>query len=443
MTPKIACFSLFALLLAAPAFAFNSGSSGADGAFNPTANTELQLPPDGIFNFTDVNVPAGVTVTFKKNAANTPVYILASGNITVAGTISVSAKGQPGGPGGYDGGVAGRMFAAGGPGKGPGGGYSGNYFGGNYCRGGGGGYSTPGGGGWCNTYYTGGGATYGSANLLPLIGGSGGAGSSGTWSSVGTNGAGGGGALLLAANGRINVTGALYADGASSYSIGQFGGSGSGGAIRLIASIIGGDGTIQARGGQSTDYVPTGGYGRIRLEYDILERHGQTDPGFTNSSPREVFAAGLPTLRFVSIAGVAAPVSPTGDADVSLPADVGNPVTVELASSGVPAGSTIKILSAPENGVQATASATITGTESAGTATAQINIADGKSTISATVGFTVTAALGKELAPYANGEMVARVELSAGLQGGGETRLITASGKEYLLPPAAQAVLEQ
>jgi hypothetical protein len=92
-----------------------SGSTGADGAFNPTANIAVQLPASGIFNYTTVNVPTGVTVTFIKNAANTPVYILATGDVTIAGAIKVDGKtvvySSPinttpgtGGPGGYDGG---------------------------------------------------------------------------------------------------------------------------------------------------------------------------------------------------------------------------------------------------------------------------------------------------------------------------------------------------
>ena len=72
------------------AAAFTSGSTGADGAFNPTVNVEVQLPASGIFNYTTVNIPAGVTVKFKKNAANTPVTILATGDVTIAGTIDVS-----------------------------------------------------------------------------------------------------------------------------------------------------------------------------------------------------------------------------------------------------------------------------------------------------------------------------------------------------------------
>ena len=67
-------------LTAAPVGAqtFSSGSTGADGAFSPTANTTLTPPANGVFNFTTVNIPAGVTVTIQKNAANTPATMLAT-----------------------------------------------------------------------------------------------------------------------------------------------------------------------------------------------------------------------------------------------------------------------------------------------------------------------------------------------------------------------------
>lgn len=61
---------------------FSSGSTGADGAFNPTVSTTLPLPPDGVFNFTTVNIPAGVTVQFQRNATNTPVFLLATGDVS-------------------------------------------------------------------------------------------------------------------------------------------------------------------------------------------------------------------------------------------------------------------------------------------------------------------------------------------------------------------------
>ena len=52
------------LAASSAAQAYDSGSTGADGAFSPQVNTVLQLPEDGIFNFTTVTIPSGVTVTF-------------------------------------------------------------------------------------------------------------------------------------------------------------------------------------------------------------------------------------------------------------------------------------------------------------------------------------------------------------------------------------------
>ena len=128
-------------------WAFSSGSTGVDGALTPTVNTEVVLPPSGILNYSSINIPAGVTVTFKRNATNTPVVLLVSGNATISGILNLRGSnaaasgtagdgvladdGTPGigGPGGYGGGRAGRASGApnaperaGGKGLGPGGG---------------------------------------------------------------------------------------------------------------------------------------------------------------------------------------------------------------------------------------------------------------------------------------------------------------------------------
>src|SRR5437870_11080266 len=72
---------------------FSSGSTGVDGAFSPAASQTIQVPESGVFNFTTINIPAGVTITYTRNSKNTPVTILASGDITIAGTISVAGGG--------------------------------------------------------------------------------------------------------------------------------------------------------------------------------------------------------------------------------------------------------------------------------------------------------------------------------------------------------------
>ena len=78
---------------------FLSGSTGADGPFQPTANTTLPVPTSGIFHFTTVTIPTGVTVTFTPNATNTPVAILATGDVSLAAGSIVNVSGQPGTPG--------------------------------------------------------------------------------------------------------------------------------------------------------------------------------------------------------------------------------------------------------------------------------------------------------------------------------------------------------
>src|SRR5262245_28320264 len=99
---------------AARAQIFVSGSTGADGSFNPSCTplpcmVTVQLPPTGIFNYTTVNIHEGVTVRYARNQANTPVTILATGDVTIAGTIDVSGGGATsftpgrGGPGAFDG----------------------------------------------------------------------------------------------------------------------------------------------------------------------------------------------------------------------------------------------------------------------------------------------------------------------------------------------------
>src|SRR5579871_3183897 len=87
----------------------NSGSNGADGAFNPTASVVINMAdhPNGIYQFTSVNIPQGVTVSFNPNPNNTPVVWLVQGDCTISGIVDLSGQstyavaGSPGGPGGY------------------------------------------------------------------------------------------------------------------------------------------------------------------------------------------------------------------------------------------------------------------------------------------------------------------------------------------------------
>jgi hypothetical protein len=406
--------------------AFVSGSTGADGAFSPTASTELQVPSNGVFNFTTVNIPYGVTVTFKKNAANTPVYILATGNITIQGTINVNGKnavndagGGKSGPGGFDGGTGGYIASPspGGKGLGPGGGGGGS----STCAYGGGGSFGSAGATLSGTNCGAAGSIYGNSELQSLTGGSGGGGAYNNY-----GGGGGGGAILIASSGTINLaTGSsITANGGNAYSNGA---GGSGGAIRLIANTLTGNGTLEAKGGSGGAYNNIGGYGRIRLEASIVDR--TAGPVFVYYPPVSVFLTNTPTLRITSIGGVNAPESPLGSLstpDIFLPATTTNPVTVTLNASYIPVGTTVTVSVVPKFGNASNVTTTLNGVLETSTASAAVTLPSGNyaSVIQAYVVFTLQTAF------YWEGEKINRVRVAANLGGESETVYITESGRE-------------
>ncbi len=74
------------------AHAFDTGSTGSLGAFAPVSNTTVTLPADGILNYTTVTIPSGVTVNFTRNTLNTPVFLVAQGDVTINGTVHVNGS---------------------------------------------------------------------------------------------------------------------------------------------------------------------------------------------------------------------------------------------------------------------------------------------------------------------------------------------------------------
>ncbi len=257
-----------------PDLPYNSGSTGADGAlsypaqgeptFSATQVFDMTGHPDGVWHFTSITIPAGVTVTFLKNATNTPVVWLATDDVLIAGTLNLNGqnglapggtnqdpgKEAQGGPGGFAGGLGGirydvSMRYAGTPGQGPGGGAPGVT-------------STQRGmnAGHASSFTQPGRPTspsYGNVYLQPLIGGSGAGGQASSLNSNGQNGGGGGGAILIASSRDLTVSGSIQAEpGAGSDAAYE---RGSGGSTRLVADRISGDGRISV-----------GGNGRVRLE---------------------------------------------------------------------------------------------------------------------------------------------------------------------------------
>ncbi len=458
-------------------YAFDSGSTGADGAFNPTANRVLNcystVNHNGVFNFTTVNIPSGVTVSFKKDTNNDPVTILVSGDVTINGTISVSGGNGStnvtpgmGGPGGYDGGKGGCngwLSGKGMRGDGPGGGGGGNAsVDGN---GAGGGFQTAGGGA---NYSVAGGSTYGTLNLTQLLGGSGGGGSGYYTSSYnGAGGGGGGGAILIASNGTIAINGSVLANGgqggngfyldsncdfwncsghcASNFMAGA--GGGSGGAIRLAADTIQGNGIISAVGGiggktncynyNPTRYGATGGNGYIRIEanHNLWTATQNITPAYSGAyAPASLYPTNIPTLAITSINGVSVPPVTTGDTtypDVNLPYGTQNPVSVGIVASYIPLGTTVSVKVAPATGNPATVTSTgLSGTTDSSTATASITLDMSQPsilTLSAT--FTPLALNGAPL--YAGGERIKAIRVSSTFgEKGSRIVYVTESGKE-------------
>ncbi len=271
-----------------------------------------------VFKYNSVTVPAGRTIRFRNHGSGAPVVWLSQSLIIVNGTIDVSgfngstsiavSNAEPG-PGGYAGGRGNRPNSIGSSaGLGPGGGFLNS----DAQHGNGGSHATVGGG-------VAPGPTYGGPELSPLIGGSGGSGASCTFCSSGTGGGGGGGgAIMLAANSvvQINNGAAVLARGGGGGVAERNGGGGAGGAIRIIAGTveIGATAILSASGGSAGGGAGPGGIGRIRIEANTLP--GSTpgaDPTPSTALPQPIFPpATTPTIRLVSLDGVALPANPAG-----------------------------------------------------------------------------------------------------------------------------------
>jgi hypothetical protein len=428
---------------------FSSGSSGADGAFAPLTNQNITVRPGGVYHYTSVNIPAGVTVRYFRNTDNAPVVILASGNVTIDGAIVVSgldsvfppnetpALGVIGGPGGSTGGNGGNIGAniLATAGHGPAGGAAGIF---NSVGGQGGNYGAP-------TLFVG---------LTPLFGGSGGGG--GAPSGVnGWPGGGGGGAILIASSTVITVNGAIRANGGNggaAQTCGAMGGPGSGGAIRLVAPQIagtGGNSLLQALPGTFNGNCQAGGGpGRIRLEASNMQ--GFT--GLTNPTPSIANAPGpvspggnpalanVPTLAIASVGGTAVPAAATASysvPDIALAPGTPNPIAVVVNATNTPVGSPteIKVRLIPRgtaSTVTVPASAH-TGSFATSSATANVTLAAGQVTVlQALASMTLTGQFAS-LFPLIDGEPVERVTVAANLGEASTLSLVTKAGKERRL----------
>lgn len=353
---------------------FDPGSDGSDGALNPQSNLTMDLPPDGIIHATTVSIPSGVTLKFNRNELNTPVYLLATGAVTIGGTIDVSGTGGGGtsnglgGPGGFDGGAPPSGGGNGGHGLGPGGGGAGT-DGGTATGAGAGSYA-----GVPTTITDNTGDTYGNQMLIPLIGGSGGG------ACPASGGGGGGGAILIASNVSITFThGSIVRSNGGSDPFGGARNEGSGGALRFVAPVIASSGSVFIDVGGGTEEFSgganRGGHGRIRLDaLDMRNLNVDYFPDNAVSSGSIMVAIPtLPKISLANVAGTAIAEDTTTNAAIFLPpgSSTTQLVTVRVRDFGtvVP----IKLVVTPANGVQTVIPDTIDNT-SVNPATKAINI---------------------------------------------------------------------
>jgi hypothetical protein len=355
----------------------------------------IPLPADGVVVFDSMHLEwvfpllgnSGVVeVTFQHNAANTPVTILVKGDVLIANNAALQVRGANGGNGTQD------TFGAGGLG-GHGGfrGGDGAFRLANLVTDGGVALGPGGGIGATASPQTaaGQGTFIGAVDLLPLVGGSGGGGGRSTnaiSACAGGGGGGGGGALLLAANGTItvnNFNGSIFADGGIGSSsngspCASSGAGGSGGAIRVIANTIAGSGRILARGGRRNDDNLLASGGAIRLEA-ISNTLGVTltDPVASRSqTPGPLVNPFTPSVTVTAVAGQAVPAPPQGvfgAVDIQLP--VPGPAAIDLATDGVPVGTTVEVKAKPRvGGPPITQNVTLTNCDGTGRCLASLTI---------------------------------------------------------------------
>lgn len=366
-------------------------SDGTDGALSPAADVEIDLsqavtgtwsddntanaglgiydPAQWaiVFKYSSINIPDGVTVTFKNHPTGAPVIWLVSGNATIDGVVDLNGKPgvfgidalamTEGAPGGFRGGPSGPSGA--GAGLGPGGG-AGN--------GGGAAHRTE----------------YGNPSVLPLIGGSGGSGHGGD-----SSGGGGGGAILIGVANTLTLGGSITCNGGTR--VDTSGGDasvGTGGSIRLIAGMIAGDGSLTCADG----FGSTGGVdaGRIRIETGMFSTNIVTQPetvAVPPASPPVIFPpANAPTVRIVSVDAIAAPADPRAplSANADLTIQNNGPVIVTIQTTNFPIEGIVELRRAPKFGNASWTTANfVSGTLAAATWTVTTTFTDGFSTLQA------------------------------------------------------------
>jgi hypothetical protein len=388
--------------------AFTNGSTGVDGPLDFTgfeSGTIIDFDPktftppfdtdgDSVYHFTTINIPEGVTVKLRANKAGfAPIRWLATGAVIINGMVDLNGTNGHAanrslrglslpGPGGFHGGMGADaiMGVPATQGFGPGGG----------CV-------TDNGKGWPAGHTTIHGGTdtncpnltkiYGTRFLLPLVGGSGGAGSRTTHGYSAAGGGAGGGAILIASPVSITVNGKISANGGSAVD-GSGASGGSGGAIRLVSKIVTGNGRLTTDGGSTWwwDSSPSSS-GRTRIETLGSTFTGLISGEITSVTmmPEPILlpSSGSPVIRIASVDNLPVPSTPRG---IFTPADItiNKPLPVAIAIEGknIPIDTkvTITVLNETEGPI-VIESSPLAGTMDSSTATVDLKFPTGFSQI--------------------------------------------------------------
>jgi hypothetical protein len=365
---------------------FSSGSSGVDGALSITAPGVTYFNPaamgltknTNIFNFTTITIATGSTLKFWEGVFHGPVFLLASGDVLINGTIDITGDNSPGptpsgaqqgiafaGSGGYSGGLGGihgdsKHAAL--PGNGPGGGAPGDIN--------------------SSSTYAVGGTFSGDQFLVPLVGGSGGGGVNYN-GEFGSQGGAGGGAILIASSTKITLD-SLSKGGNNGYILatGGYGGSytcgGSGGAVRLVSNSVltANAGNIYVQGGGGACKSGAGSIGLVRIEADSTNFTSSNIGGGGAALQLSVpYALNLPTaplpiISVTSIGGIAINANPFSFPDATI--NTSSPVPVVITATNVPLTSTVTMYLLSDTGPNQTIPVTLTGTNTASTATVNV-----------------------------------------------------------------------
>jgi hypothetical protein len=251
---------------------------------------------------------------------------------------------------------------------------------------------------------------------------------------------------LLAATNRVtfNSHASIWlvgGNGGSSPSGCGLGAGGAGGSLRIVATDITGPGSIYLTGGTRYNGTNPASGGFIRLESSFNTFNG-TIVGAAGGSfinfPTAPLPANQPTLRITAINGASAPTAPTASLtvpDIAFADPIDTPVTLDVAATNVPLGTTVNVRVAPAVGSPTTATTSgLSGTVASSTAQATVTLPPGAGVVTATATFNVASggsSFASNLQPLIDGERPQQVEVVALADGTSKTFLVARSGARF------------